>query len=174
MSFKYHKHAHRDKHLKQSRQSRRTLMIHDFSCRGQILSCKGSYLAFWYDHYLLGKFRPTYVNLMCYRLVLRDQTQDNFLEWPHHPLWLTSLLKCAVINGQHLFLFNLSVCVCPSSSPSLPPLMNSCGFVSLCGGMLGWPQLCVWAVQTRRPHLSLCMHGAHPYLRTTLRQDSAA
>ncbi len=111
------------------------------------------------------------VNVLFYEI---RHMQDSFSDWPHRPLWLTSLLKRAIINDQHLFLFNVSVSVCPSSSPSLPPLLNSCGFVSLCSGMLGWPQLCGWAVQTRRPHLSLCMHGAHPYLRTTVRQDSAA
>ncbi len=119
--------------------------------------------------------RLIYVNLMRHRLVLQDQTHaGQHLRLTSHPLWLTSLLKCAIINDQHLFLFNVSVSVCPSSSPSLPPLLNSCGFVSLCSGMLGWPQLCGWSVQTRRPHLSLCMHSAHPYLRTTVRQDSAA
>lgn len=116
--------------------------------------------------------RLIYVNLMRHRLVLQDQT---------HAGQLLRLTSSSFVVDQSPKMCNYKrpasffiQCVCPSSSPSLPTLLNSCGFVSLCTGMLGWPQLCGWAVQTRRPHLSLCMHGAHPYLRTTFRQDSAA
>lgn len=147
-------------------------MIHDFSCRGWLIWHSDTIIIYLANSSWL---RLIHVNLMCYRLVLRDQTHaEQLLRMTSPSFVVDQSLKMCNYKWPASF-FIQSVCMCLSFKLSVSPsLMNSCGFVSLCGGMLGWPQLCVWAVQTRRPHLSLCMHGAHPYLRTTLRQDSAA